>query len=191
MPIAVAQGCVFEVCSLARQSVILLFGHVSFNALHGASLPWTHLLPDNGGWLPADTVDPIHGAVRQLTNGNLLMSLHDGSGPTTIGVNDDALKAHMTQGYQVARDHGLHCLITNGCPPIEEVHAKPTSSVLDARRAVRRPYPRSALPAVRLTGLRARREWQSNPDDRRSRCRPSPCPERRCPAEGRGRCCNR
>jgi hypothetical protein len=133
MPIAVAQECIFEVCNLARQSLILLFGHTSFNALHGASLPWTHLLPDNGGWLPADTRDPIHGAVRQLANGNLLISLHDGSGSTTIGVNDDALKAYMTQGYHVARDHGLHCLITNGCAPIEEMHAKPTGSVLDAR----------------------------------------------------------
>jgi hypothetical protein len=39
----------------------------------------------------------------------------------------------MTLGYQIAHDHGLHCLITNGCPPIEEVHAKPSSSFLDAR----------------------------------------------------------
>jgi hypothetical protein len=133
MPVAVAQGCVFEICNIVRQSLILLFGHTSFNALHGSSLPWMHLLPDDKQWLPADTLDPIHGAVRQLANGNLLISLHDGRGPTTIGVNDDALKAYMRRGYHVARDHGLHCLITNGCPPIEEVHTNPTRSFLDGR----------------------------------------------------------
>ena len=133
MPIAVARECIFKMSNLAQRSVILLFGHSSFNGLCGSSLQWTGLLSDGGRWLPGDASDPIHGAVRRLTNGNLLISFHDGDGAETIGICDAAMTNFMERGYRLAERHGLHCLITNGCPPIEHRNASATQHFLEMR----------------------------------------------------------